>query len=73
MKLACVIGGICVHGPENACVVLNSPGFQPVPCADSKKCGMESHASFSFPKKLLGRGESHLDREKQKAVPTSRG
>lgn len=63
MKLACVIGGICVHGPENACAVLNSPGFRPVPCADSKKCRMESHASSSFPKKLLGRGKSHLERK----------
>lgn len=39
---------------QNARVVLNSPGFQPVLCADSKKCRMESHAASSFPRNLLG-------------------
>lgn len=64
MKLFCAICGICVHGSEIACLVLNSPGFQPVPCADSKKGRTEPCAAYSFPKNLLRRG-SHLWRERK--------
>lgn len=70
MKLACAIGGICVHGPESAHLALNSPGSQPVPCAGSKKCRMESHAASSFPRNPGERISLRKRKTKSSYIPT---